>query len=169
MASTAKDVYISGLTSAHALEQQAIEILERQVDRLEHYPEMATRIREHIDESREQQARIGRILESLGTSHSSLKDAGLGLVGNLAALAHVPAKDEVLKNTFADFAFEHYEIASYRSLIAFAEAAGDLHSVPVLRRSLDEEMAMADWIEENLDQVSRTYLRRETGAQTAGV
>jgi len=165
MASTAKEIYISGLSSAHALEQQAIQILERQAERLENYPELAARIREHVDESREQQARLGRILESLGSSHSSMKDMGMGLMGNLAAMAHVAAQDEVLKDTFANFAFENYEIASYRSLITFAEAAGDLQSVPVLQRSLQEEEAMAEWIDEHLDQVIRTYLQRESGQQ----
>ncbi len=47
----------------------------------------------------------------------------MGLMGNMAALAHAPAQDEILKNTFANHAFENYEIAVYDSLIAIAEAA----------------------------------------------
>ena len=60
----------------------------------------------------------------MGSSHSSLKDAGMGLIGNMAALAHTVAPDEVLKNTFANYAFEHFEIASYKSLLALTDASG---------------------------------------------
>jgi ferritin-like metal-binding protein YciE len=168
MASTPKDVYVSGLVNAHALEAQAVQMLERQVERLENYPEMEARMRHHIEESREQQGRLERILESLGTSHSSMKDMGLGLMGNLAALAHAPARDEVIKNTFANFAFEHYEIATYRSLVAMAKAAGDDGNVPLLRLCLEEEVAMAGWISDHLEEVSLAYLQREATGQTAG-
>jgi ferritin-like metal-binding protein YciE len=33
------------------------------------------------------------------------------MLGNLAAMANASAGDEILKNTFANNAFEHYEIA----------------------------------------------------------
>ena len=38
MATTPRDTYITGLVNAHALEQQAVSILSRQVERLESYP-----------------------------------------------------------------------------------------------------------------------------------
>ena len=41
---TAREVYISGLRNQHAVENQAIELLERQLGRLENYPEMAERM-----------------------------------------------------------------------------------------------------------------------------
>ena len=74
MASSTQDLYISGLRNAHALETQAIQLLERQVERLEHYPAMVARMREHIEESRSQSNRLEQILDRLGTSHSALKD-----------------------------------------------------------------------------------------------
>ncbi|NTS64916.1 DUF892 family protein [Sphingomonas sp. HHU CXW] len=60
---------------------------------------------------------------TFGETQSSLKDIGLSLSGNLAAIAHVLALDEILKNTFAKFAFKNCEAASYRSLITLADAA----------------------------------------------
>jgi ferritin-like metal-binding protein YciE len=35
---TAREVYITGLRNQHAIENQAIELLERQIGRLENYP-----------------------------------------------------------------------------------------------------------------------------------
>jgi ferritin-like metal-binding protein YciE len=169
MANSIQDLYITGLRNAHAVETQAMQLLQRQVERLENYPDMVVRMKEHIEESRTQSVRLERILERFGTSHSALKDAGLALMGNLAALAHVPAADEVLKNSFANYAFEHFEIASYRGLLEMAQAAGDQAAIGPLQESLQEEIKMAEWIGEHLPETVRTYISLETSGQTAGV
>ncbi|MBK1656880.1 ferritin-like domain-containing protein [Paracraurococcus ruber] len=169
MASSIKDIYITGLVNAHALEEQAISLLSRQAERIESYPEMLQQIRLHIEESRRQATRLEEILASLGTSHSTLKDLATKLTGTLAALAHVPMQDEVMKNTFANFAFEHFEIASYRSLLTMAELAGDNSGPKLLQESLNEEIRMAKWIEDNLDATTRTYMQRTASGQKAGI
>jgi ferritin-like metal-binding protein YciE len=53
-----RDIYVVGLRDQHAVENQAIELLERQVGRLENYPEMRDRMHRHIEESREQARRL---------------------------------------------------------------------------------------------------------------
>jgi ferritin-like metal-binding protein YciE len=169
MVSSTSDIYIDGLRNAHALEAQAAQLLERQVERLENYPAMVARMREHIEESRNQQKRLEQILERLGTSPSTLKDMGAGLMGNLAALAHMPAGDEVLKNTFANYAFEHFEIASYRALIEMAQAVGDQAAIAPLQQTLQEEEKMAQWIGDHLPETVKTYISRETSGQKAGI
>ena len=124
LAETAKNIYLTGLRNQHAVENQAIELLERQVGRLENYPEMEARMRRHIEESRAQARRLEDLLSQHDTSHSTVKDTVMSMVGNVAALGHATASDEVVKNTFANFAFEHYEIASYKSLLTLADLAG---------------------------------------------
>ena len=169
MASSIRDIYITGLINAHALEKQAMQLLSRQVERLENYPQMEQRMREHINESQRQAARLEEILKACGTSPSTLKDVGLSIMGNLAAMMHVPTQDEVIKNTFANYAFEHYEIASYRSLLVMAQEVGDAAASQALRESLSEEERMAQWIAEHLNEVTRTYMRLESSGQKAGV
>jgi ferritin-like metal-binding protein YciE len=72
--------------------------------------------------------------------------------------------DEILKNTFANHAFENFEIASYTSLIALAEATGNSGHVSALRQTLTEEERMATWIRENTPMISLRYLQlREQG------
>ncbi|MCO6418214.1 ferritin-like domain-containing protein [Siccirubricoccus sp. KC 17139] len=168
MASTIQEIYVTGLRNAHALEVQAIQLLQRQAERLENYPQMEARIREHIEESRNQSARLEDLLRAHGTSESTFKDMMTGLMGNVAAMAHAPMQDEVLKNTFANFAFEHYEIASYKALLQMAEAAGDAKAPAALRQSLDEEVRMAQWIEQNMPETLRTYMQLETAGKTSG-
>ncbi len=169
MASSIKDIYVNGLTNAHALEAQAVQLLSRQVERLENYPAMAERMRQHIEESRNQQARLQQILERQGTSPSTFKDAVTGFMGNMAAIGHTLAQDEVIKNSFANYAFEHFEIASYKALLEMADAAGDAEAPSLLRQSLDEEHRMAQWIDQHLPETIRTYMQLESAGLKSGV
>jgi ferritin-like metal-binding protein YciE len=165
---TAREIYVTGLRNQHAIENQAIELLERQIGRLENYPEMTDRMRQHLEESKQQASRIEELLAGLNTSHSTLKDMVTSFMGNVAALGHAPASDEVVKNTFANYAFEHYEIAAYKGLLVVADSAGQQASAPVLQQSLKEEQAMAQWIEDHLKPTMLRYIERYAAGETAG-
>jgi hypothetical protein len=82
----------------------------------------------------------------------------LSLGGNMAALGHAAAGDEILKNHFANYAFEHFEIASYRSLIVMAETVAFQPAIPLLQMTLKEEEAMAAWVGETLPEVTRKFM-----------
>jgi ferritin-like metal-binding protein YciE len=164
-----RNVYLTGLRNMHALEMSAIELTERQTERLEHYPEMKARLGTHHRESQEQAKRLEDILDRFDSSVSSMKNTVSSVMGNVAAAVHTPATDEVLKNTFANFAFEHQEIAAYTSLIAMAEAVGDTGAVPSLRQSLSEEQAMADWIKEHIVPTTTRFLQLLREGERAGV
>ena len=112
-------------------------------------------------------ARRVALLAGLDEKSSLLKDTGLSLSGTFAALAHTPAGDEIVKNTFANYAFEHFEIAAYKSLITMAEDGG--FDVSALKQSLSEEQRMAQWIDDNLPTLTRKYatLYAEGGAREA--
>lgn len=56
---------------------------------------------------------------------------------------------------------EHLEIASYRMLIVLAEMAGRPELCPALEASLREEEAMADWFNQNLEQLTRRFVELE--------
>ena len=165
---TAREIYTAGLRNQHAVENQAIELLERQIGRLENYPEMVERMRLHLEESKVQAQRLEELLSGLGTSHSAVKDSVMWFAGNLAAMMHTPAPDEVIKNTLVNFAFEHYEIASYKALLTLADISGHAAAVVPLRQSLAEEEAMARWIDEHLAETTRIFVRRSEAGETAG-
>ncbi len=163
------EIYHAGLRNQHALEMTAVELTERQVERLEHYPEMTARLRQHRDESRQQAKRIEAILERHGTSASTVKSTVSSVMGNIAAALHIPPSDEVLKNTFASFAFEHQEIAAYISLIAMAERLGDTASLAPLRQSLGEEEAMADWLGSSIVLITQRFMELTQAGAKGGV
>ena len=159
--------YITGLHNAHAMETQAIQLLTRQVERLENYPELEARMRMHIEESKVQRTRLEEVLNTLDEQHSALKEAVLGLGGNLAAMAHTAASDEILKNTLANFMFEHFEIAAYKSLIAMSEFLDHPAGAAAARASLREEEQMAAWLDERIAPTTITFLERVQAGITA--
>jgi ferritin-like metal-binding protein YciE len=152
-----KDLFIVALRNAHALEKQALSIMTPQVARIENYPEVAERLRAHIEETNGQLTRLDELLADLDTSGSALKDLGLSLTGSMAAISHSIAGDEILKNTFANYAFENFEIAAYKSLITLAEHGGFGSATAALEETLREEQAMAQWIDEALPMITRRY------------
>ena len=163
------EIYHTGLRNMHALEMTAIEMTERQVERLEHYPEMAARLKQHHLESEEQARRLEVILNRHGSSSSGAKNAVTSVMGNVAAALHTPAPDEVLKNTFANYAFEHQEIAAYTSLIAMAERVGDSASIGPLRQSLAEEETMAKYIQGQIVPTTARYMELTAAGEKAKV
>jgi len=166
-----RDLFVTGLVNAHAVEKQALSIMTPQLERIENYPEVADRLRLHIEETVRQIARLDEVLAGFDTSGSAIKDLGLSLSGSMAALTHSVAGDEIIKNSFANYAFEHFEIAAYKSLLVLAEDGGFAKATPLLTRSLGEEQAMAQWIDDALPTITRRYasLYAEGGSSTAKV
>ena len=155
---TVRAVFVTGLQNAHAVERQALALIDRQLDRLVRYPEIAERLRAHRIETEAQLRRLEEILGALGATHSSWRDAAMSLMGNIAALSNSLAGDEVLKNHILNHAFENFEIATYTSLIALAEAGDFATAVPLLKASLSEEEAMARWVRESLAELTVKYV-----------
>ena len=163
-----RDVFVTGLKNAHALEHQALALMDRQIEHLARYAEVEERLRTHRGETHTQITRLEQILGNLGESASVMKDAALSLSGNMAAIAHTFAPDEILKNSFANFAFENFEVATYKALILIAEEGGFASAVPILQQSLQEEQAMAAFCDEILPTVVRKYLNlRASGEQAS--
>jgi ferritin-like metal-binding protein YciE len=164
MAQTARDIFVVGLRNAHAMETQARELMERQSERLDEYPEVKAKVAAHLQETNEQLKRLEQCLEVLGEATSTLKDTAQSVMANVLAMTHVLAGEEILKNTFANNAFEDFEIAAYKSLLALCGPAGSDDARPHLQASLREEEQMAKWIDANVEKVTLAYLNREVRA-----
>lgn len=161
MTQTAQEHLADWLRDAHAMEQQAETMLEAQARRLEHYPQLRERIRQHITETQGQRERLEACLEEMGTSPSTLKDTMGKMMAMGQALGGMMATDEVVKGAMAGYVFEHLEIASYTSLITAAERAGKHHIAKVARDILAQEEAMAQWLADHLPEVVNAFLARD--------
>jgi len=165
MTTSAQEHLLDWLRDAHAMEQQAEQMLRAQSGRLEHYPELKERIDRHIEETLEQQRFVDSCIRRLGGSTSVVKDITARIAAFGQGLSGMVVSDEVVKGSMASYVFEHMEIASYTSLRAAAEHCGDAETVRVCDAILPQEQAMAAWLAEHLASVTTTFLTR---AETPG-
>ncbi|MBW9117354.1 ferritin-like domain-containing protein [Rhizobium cauense] len=164
-----REIFVIGLKNAHAMESQALSIMKPQLSRIENYPEVATKLEQHLRETEGQIVRIEEMLAGLDENPSTIKDMALSLTGAMAAMSHTVAGDEILKDSFANFAFENFEIAAYKSLLTLAEAGGHNAAALLLQANLSEEVAMAKWLDENIVTLTTKFLRLREAGETAKV
>jgi ferritin-like metal-binding protein YciE len=155
------------LRDAHAMEEQAEQMLTAQAGRLENYPALKARIEEHVHETRSQRERLETCIHARGADTSGLKDMAGRFTAMMQSFAGVFASDEVVKGAMAGYTFEHMEIAAYRALAAAARTVGDETTARVCDDICQEEEAMASWLAENLGDVTSTYLSRADAGSDA--
>ena len=160
MAAAPQEHLVDWLREAHAMEQQAEKMLKAQAERLEHYPQLRTRIEQHLEETYGQQQLLASCLDRLGSSPSTIKDLSAKLVAFGQGMAGMTVSDEVVKGAMAGYVFEHMEIASYTILIAAAKAAGDLQTQRACEQILPQEVAMAEWLRQHLPEITEAFLTR---------
>lgn len=165
MTTPAKHV-VDWLRDAHAMEQQAEKMLTRIAERLEHYPNLRQRIELHIEETHAQLQLLKGCLERLGHNPSAIKDATGGVMAFGESMAAMAADDEVVKDAMGSYVFEQMEIATYTVLIAAAEAAGDIETQRICQLILPQEIAMADWLNEHMPELTFAFLSRDADPES---
>ncbi|WP_315736985.1 DUF892 family protein [Bradyrhizobium sp. SZCCHNR1093] len=78
-----------------------------------------------------------------------------------AAIGQAMSGDEFLKNTFANNAFEKFEIAAYTSLLSLCRAASVEEARAPLEQSLQEEERRAEWVDSDVEKVTLEFVRHE--------
>ncbi|MBI3126252.1 MAG: ferritin-like domain-containing protein [Candidatus Tectomicrobia bacterium] len=145
MAEARKDILVSWLNDAYAMEKSLINILEKRVK--DGTPaEAQSRYRQHLEETRRHAQMVEGCVSRLGETTSTLKNMMGTLFGKQQGLGAGLFKDEQVKNALSDYASENLEIASYKALIVAAEDFGDPEIASVCRRILEEEERMAQWL-----------------------
>ena len=166
MANKAEEDFMDWLRDAHAMEEQAEKMLAATASRIENYPTVKAKLEQHLEETRRQATLIRSCIERRGGSTSVMKDLAGKITATAQGLSGLFVSDEIVKATMASYTFEHFEICSYRALIAAAESLGDHETKSICERILVEEEAMAKWLAEQLPVVTKEYLAR---AATPGV
>jgi len=157
-----RDWLVQWARDAHAMEEQAKTMLSGQAQRLENYPELRSRIEQHVQETERQAGRLETYLADVGKSESVLKDMSGKLMALGQSFSGVFAGDEVMKGALAGYTFEHMEIASYTILMHDAQTLGDERLAEICRLNLEEEKAMALWLQEHMPTVTSQFLQRES-------
>lgn len=157
---TVTEHLLAWLRDALAMEEESITLLISQSRRLRNYPDLKARIDMHLQETRDQAAMIERCLERLGGEAATAKD----VTGRMVTLGHAFSglfiEDGAVKGTLANYTFEQMEIASYKILIAAADGAGDRETKQTCETILQQEIAMAEWLDQHAGQITRKFLDR---------
>jgi ferritin-like metal-binding protein YciE len=130
------------LADAHAIEAQAIQLLERGT-KIAGDDELAAIYREHLDETREQQRLVAERLQAVGGAPSKLKDAALRLGALNWGVFFASHPDTPGKLAAFAYAFEHLEIGGYELLRRVATRAQDEETVRLAITIAAQERAAA--------------------------
>jgi ferritin-like metal-binding protein YciE len=136
-----RDLYIDELRDIYSAETQLVKALPKMA-KAATSDVLRSGFEEHLEQTRGHVSRLEQIFEDLDEKPSGKKCAGMeGLVKE---------GGEMIKNEFegdvkdagligAAQRVEHYEIAAYGTVRAFAELLGDRNAVDLLSQTLEEE------------------------------
>jgi ferritin-like metal-binding protein YciE len=155
------------LRDAFAMELQSGKMLLNLVERLEDYPRLRAKYKEHLEQTYRQQELLKGCIERLGSSPSILKDLAGKVIAFGQAIAGMSVRDEVVKAAMSSYIFKQMEVSAYTILIAAAEAVGDLETKRVCEQILPQEIAMADWLRDNLPGITQEFLARSVELEMA--
>ncbi len=140
------DTIPSYLADAHAIEHQAIEMLERAIG-MTNDTELQSLFEQHLAESRTHLSRVEQRIEQLSSSPSLIKDAAMRLGAlNWAGFFHAQPDTPGKLVTFL-YAFEHLEIGGYLHLRGVAERGSDDETARLATELCGEEERAAGLLE----------------------
>ena len=145
------------LADAHAIEQQATQLLERG-PKIAGDPELAHLYGEHLEETREHSRLIEERLKAHDAGPNPIKDAAMRLGALNWGMFFQAQPDTPGKLACFAFAFEHLEIGGYEQLKRVADRAGDTDTSNVVNRILAEEREAAKKIAGAFDRATQASL-----------
>lgn len=128
--------YHDWLRDAHAMEKQAEKMLESMASRIENYPELRSRIEQHISETKNQLSQLESILDRNNISRSVIKDSMSKMAAFGQSIGGIFPSDEIVKGSISGYVFEQFEIACYTSLLAAAKMRVIQLQYPLLKQFL---------------------------------
>ena len=140
---TLHDAFIDELRDAYDAEKQLTKALPKMA-RAASSPELRAAFEQHLEETRGQIERLERVFESLDEKVRGKHCDGIAGI--------IEEGNNVMQENFDEATMdacliaggqraEHYEMAAYGTLIAWAEVMGHAEAVDLLQQTLDEEKA----------------------------
>ncbi|HKY55066.1 MAG TPA: ferritin-like domain-containing protein [Anaerolineales bacterium] len=153
-----KDTLVIWLKDAYAMEQGIVEVLERQIRQFDDMPDAQQKVKQHVAMTKGHAERVRDCIERLDEDISRVKSGLANMLGFMQGMSTTMAKDKIVKNALANYAIEHFEIASYLSLATAAREIGYEDIAQVCEEIVVEEQEMANWLEQQIPIVTRQEL-----------
>ena len=141
VASTLKEFFIDGLKDIYWAENALVKTLPKMFDHATDQ-KLKTAIKDHLAQTKEQVTRLEQIFKSLGIKPEGKKCLGIdGIIKEgdevVGETAEGPVRDAGIIASAQKV--EHYEIASYGTLAAFAKILNEKTALDLLLKTLGEE------------------------------
>jgi ferritin-like metal-binding protein YciE len=140
---TMDDLLLHGLKDIYYAENQIIKSLPKLIEKATNR-ELTKGLRDHLEETKDQVARLDQVFKKLGQEPQGVKCPAIdGLISEADEIAGEVVDKDVLDAAIVGAAqsVEHYEIARYGTLIAWAESLGYDDIIRLLNTNLNEERA----------------------------
>ncbi len=137
------DLLVHGLQDIYYAEQQITKALPKMIDKATNR-DLTTTLKNHLEETNNQIGRLDQVFKKLGQTPQGASCPAIdGLIKEADTVAGEIADKDVLDAAIVASAqaVEHYEMARYGTLIAWAEALGQDDIVRFLTTNLNEEKA----------------------------
>ena len=140
---TMDDLLLHGLKDIYYAENQIVKSLPKLIEKATNR-DLSKGLKDHLAETEKQITRLDQVFQKLGEKPQGVKCPAIdGLISEADEVAGEVADKEVLDAAIVAAAqsVEHYEIARYGTLIAWAESVGHDDIVRLLNTNLNEEKA----------------------------
>jgi len=140
---TMDDLFVHTLKDIYYAENQIIKSLPKLIEKATNR-DLTKGLKDHLEETKNQVARLDQVFKKLGQDPQGVQCPAIdGLISEADEVAGEVADKEVLDAAIIGSAqaVEHYEIARYGTLIAWAESVGHDDIVRLLNTNLNEEKA----------------------------
>jgi len=136
-----RKLYVDELKDLYSAEKQILQALPKMAKKATS-PALRQGFEKHLEQTREQVARLDRIFELLGKSPRGKKCKGMeGLLEEGKEMMQEDMEDDVMDAALISAAqrVEHYEIAGYGTVRTYAELMGEKEHARLLQQTLEEE------------------------------
>jgi ferritin-like metal-binding protein YciE len=140
---TMDELLLHGLKDIYYAENQIVKSLPKLIEKATNR-ELTKGLQDHLEETKNQIGRLDQVFKKLGQEPQGVECPAIdGLISEADEVAGEVADKEVLDAAIVGSAqaVEHYEIARYGTLIAWAESLGHDDIIRLLNTNLNEEKA----------------------------
>ena len=137
------DLLLHGLQDIYYAENQIVKSLPKLIEKATNR-DLTKGLQDHLEETKNQIMRLDQVFQKLGQEPKGVKCPAIdGLISEADDLAGEVEDKDVMDAAIVGSAqaVEHYEIARYGTLIAWAEAIGHDDITRLLNTNLNEEKA----------------------------
>jgi ferritin-like metal-binding protein YciE len=162
-----KELYVEELKDLFSAENQLTKALPKMA-RAASSNELRQGFEEHLEQTRGHVERLQQIFEQLGEKATGKKCLGMeGLIKEGAETMGEDFEDALMDAALISAAqrVEHYEIAGYGSVIAYADLLGESEQASLLRETLEEEKETDEKLTELAKEINAEAQQGDPGSE----